>query len=39
MASGGIACVVGVGLIVLTFPQLAAFDLDRVESQMAQAAA
>jgi MFS-type transporter involved in bile tolerance (Atg22 family) len=38
MASGGIACVVGVGLIVLTFPQLAAFDLDRVESQMAQVA-
>jgi hypothetical protein len=26
MASGGLACLVGVGLIVLLFPQLAAFD-------------
>jgi MFS family permease len=29
MASGGFACVAGVALIVLAFPQLAAFDVDR----------
>jgi hypothetical protein len=31
MASGGFACVAGVGLIVLAFPQLAAYDSERVE--------
>jgi MFS family permease len=39
MASGGLACVAGVGLIVLLFPQLAAFDLERVEGQFAHSAA
>lgn len=38
-ASGGLACVVGVALIVFTFPQLAAFDVERTEAQMAEAAA
>jgi MFS family permease len=33
MASGGLACVAGVALIVMAFPQLAAFDLDKVQSQ------
>jgi MFS-type transporter involved in bile tolerance (Atg22 family) len=32
MASGGFACLAGVALIVLAFPQLAAFDLERVEA-------
>jgi MFS family permease len=31
MASGGFACVAGVVLIVLAFPQLAAFDVERAE--------
>ena len=39
MASGGLACMVGVALIVVLFPQLAAFDLERVEGQFAQSAA
>jgi hypothetical protein len=39
MASGGLACMAGVALIVLLFPQLAAFDLERVEAQFAQSAA
>ena len=39
MASGGLACVAGVGLIVLAFPQLAAFDLERTDAQLAEAAA
>jgi MFS family permease len=39
MASGGLACVAGVALIVVAFPQLAAFDLDRVEAETAGAAA
>jgi len=39
MGSGGLACIAGVGVIVLAFPQLAAFDLDRVEAQMAEAPA
>ena len=39
MASGGIACIAGVGIIMLAFPQLAAFDLERVEAQMAEATA
>ena len=39
MASGGLACIAGVGLIVLAFPQLAAFDLEHVDAQMAEAAA
>jgi MFS family permease len=29
MASGGLACIAGVGLIVLAFPQLAAYDAER----------
>jgi hypothetical protein len=37
MASGGIACIAGVALIVAAFPQLAAFDLERVEADMAAA--
>jgi MFS family permease len=37
MASGGIACMVGVALIVITFPALAAFDVERAEAQMAAA--
>jgi hypothetical protein len=32
MASGGLACVAGVALIVAAFPQLAAFDLERSET-------
>jgi MFS family permease len=39
MATGGIACIAGVGIIMLAFPQLAAFDLERVEAQMAEATA
>ena len=39
MSSGGLACIVGVGLIVLAFPQLAAFDLERTDAQLAEAAA
>jgi MFS family permease len=39
MASGGLACVAGVALIVLAFPQLAAFDLDRTEANLAESAA
>ena len=39
MASGGLACVAGVALIVIAFPQLAAFDLDRSGSNMAESAA
>jgi hypothetical protein len=39
MATGGIACIAGVGIIMLAFPQLAAFDLQRVEAQMAKATA
>ena len=35
MATGGLACVAGVALIVILFPQLAAFDLERVEPQFA----
>jgi hypothetical protein len=35
MASGGLACVAGVALIVVAFPQLAAFDLDQVEQPVA----
>jgi MFS family permease len=31
MASGGFACVAGVALIVLAFPELAAFDVERTE--------
>jgi MFS family permease len=39
MASGGLACIAGVALIVAAFPQLAAFDLERVEAELAEAAA
>jgi hypothetical protein len=35
MASGGFACVAGVALIVLAFPQLAAFDVERAEANRA----
>jgi MFS family permease len=38
MASGGLACIAGVGLIVLAFPQLAGFDVERAEAQMAEVA-
>jgi MFS family permease len=33
MATGGLACIAGVGVIVLAFPQLAAFDLERIDAQ------
>jgi MFS family permease len=39
MATGGLACIVGVALIVILFPQLAAFDMERVEAQLAETAA
>jgi MFS family permease len=39
MASGGLACVAGVALIVIAFPQLAAFDLDRTDANLAESAA
>ncbi|MEA2494293.1 MAG: hypothetical protein QOJ29_2204 [Thermoleophilaceae bacterium] len=39
MASGGLACLAGVGLIVIAFPQLAAFDVERSETQLAEATA
>jgi MFS family permease len=39
MASGGLACIAGVALIMLAFPELAAFDLERTDSQLAEAAA
>src|SRR3954451_10674204 len=32
MASGGLACVAGVAVIAVAFPQLAAFDVERVEA-------
>jgi MFS family permease len=38
MASGGLACVAGVALIRIAYPQLAAFDLERVEEKTAGAA-
>jgi MFS family permease len=37
MASGGIACIAGVALIVAAFPQLAAFDLQRTDAELAEA--
>jgi MFS-type transporter involved in bile tolerance (Atg22 family) len=39
MATGGLACIVGVALIVILFPQLAAFDMERVDAQLAESAA
>jgi hypothetical protein len=39
MATGGLACIAGVGVIMLAFPQLAAFDLERSETQLAEATA
>jgi predicted MFS family arabinose efflux permease len=39
MASGGIACMAGVVVIALLFPQLAAYDVERAEAQMAEATA
>jgi predicted MFS family arabinose efflux permease len=39
VVSGGVACVAGVALIALAFPQLVAFDADRAEAGMATAAA
>jgi MFS family permease len=38
MASGGLACIAGVGLIMLAFPQLAAFDLERTEAELSEVA-
>jgi hypothetical protein len=34
VASGGLACVAGVALIALAFPQLAAFDVEQEEAGM-----
>src|SRR3954470_2847961 len=39
MATGGLACIVGVALIVILFPQLAAFDTERSETHLAEAVA
>src|SRR3954470_612899 len=39
MGSGGLACIAGVALIVLLFPQLAAFDTERSETHLAEAVA
>jgi MFS family permease len=39
MATGGLACIAGVGLIVLAFPQLAAFDLERTETYLTETVA
>ena len=39
MASGGLACLAGVGLIALAFPELAGFDLERSETHIGEAAA
>ncbi len=39
MASGGLACILGVGAIMLAFPELATFDADRAEAKMAEATA
>jgi MFS family permease len=39
MASGGLACIAGVGVIMLAFPQLAAFDLERTEAHATEVAA
>jgi len=37
MFLGGLACVVGVGAVVLAFPQLAAFDVDNAMASSATA--
>jgi hypothetical protein len=39
MGSGGLACVGGVALIVIAFPELAGFDLERTDAVFAEAAA
>jgi MFS family permease len=39
MATGGLACIAGVALIVVLFPQLAAFDTERSETYLAEAVA
>jgi MFS family permease len=39
LATGGLACVAGVALIVVLFPQLAAFDTERSETYLAEAVA
>jgi MFS family permease len=39
MATGGLACIAGVALIVIAFPQLAAFDLEQTQPQFAESAA
>ena len=39
LGSGGVACLAGVALIVIAFPQLAAFDLEGTEAEVAEAAA
>src|SRR3954449_521422 len=36
VASGGLACVLGVAVIAFAFPELAAFDLDRTEAALAE---
>jgi MFS family permease len=38
MATGGLACIAGVALIVIAFPQLAAFDLDQTAPEPASVA-
>jgi MFS family permease len=37
LATGGLACIAGVALIVVLFPQLAAFDTERSETFLAEA--
>jgi MFS family permease len=37
LATGGLACIAGVALIVVLFPQLAAFDTERTETFLAEA--
>jgi MFS family permease len=39
MATGGLACIAGVGIIMVAFPQLAAFDIERTEPLLAESAA
>jgi MFS family permease len=39
MASGGLACVLGVAAIMVAFPQLAAYDVERAETGLAETAA
>jgi hypothetical protein len=39
VVSGGLACLAGVGLIMLAFPDLVSYDGDAVEADIATAAA